>query len=189
MSVKVQLDLVDGAAVQVAVSSPVAQAPESAPVGSVAKSAFAVRGSILRKADEAEDARFHEITAIVLEPNPPELGVTKDTQNQFYSEADIHGGMVSFMLGCQSVGVGHPNPITKAQPITKGIALIENWQTKTDCMPADLGLVGDVPIKKGTWLQTHLIDAEVNPEAWAGVVDGTYAAFSVEGNALGTRLE
>lgn len=153
------------------------------------KSEFAIStGKLLRKADEADDERYHEVTAIVLEPNPPELGVTKDTQTHAYGVADIHDAMVSYMLGCQGVGLNHPNPVTKEEPITKGIVLLENWQTKADCMPADLGLLGDEPIAKGTWLQTHRIDAVENPAAWQGVLDGTYAAFSIEGTGTLTPL-
>jgi hypothetical protein len=141
------------------------------------KSAFESSGRLIRKADEPAGIKLHRITAVVLEPCTAEA--TKDTQGDYYTEEDIFVAMSSFMKK-QGVGLMHHNPDVR------GFRLIENWQEKAGFIPSEHGMVGDEPVLKGTWLQTHELDEEENPEAWAGVVSGEYTAFSIEGN--GTRI-
>lgn len=140
------------------------------------KSAFEFEGRII-KATEPEGTTLHYVLNVVLEPNPPELGVTDDTQKDAYGESDIWDAQRSFQKN-KVMGLRH-------RAVAKGAEILHDWIT-----PMEFEFGGQT-VKKGSWLIGVEIDENDGDGAklWKGIVSGEIAAFSIGGEGERIPLE
>lgn len=108
-------------------------------------------------------------TFVVLEPQP-EDGTTNDLHGDYYDEETILKACLDFNKNIH-LRKGKLLHIVE----TQGYSFVESY-----CTPAEM-TIGNVVIKKGTWLQT----IQVNPDEkfnwiWEGIKNGTFNGLSVE---------
>lgn len=108
-------------------------------------------------------------TFVVLEPQP-EDGTTTDLHGDYYNEETILKACLDFN---KNIHLRKGKLLHMVE--TQGYSFVESY-----CTPAEMS-IGDIIIKKGTWLQT----IQVNPDEkfnwiWDGIKNGTFNGLSVE---------
>jgi len=138
----------------------------------VEKSAFEITGRILKAADmdAATDNPIHEVTSVVLEPNPDD-----DTQGDTYTEQDVVDAQRSFAHSMKT-------NLMHASPIGKGVYIVENYIARAAFEE------NGQQVKKGSWIATAQIDERDQPELWAGIKSGAITTWSIEGDGVRTPL-
>lgn len=116
---------------------------------------------LLKKVNEEEQT----ITAVVLEPNPVEDGVTSDLHNDFYSAEEVKKACENFNEHCFQPNIEHELNVTKE--VTE---ILESFILP---VPAR---IGDQEVKKGSWLQVWKIH---DPTLWELVKSGAFTGFSI----------
>jgi len=105
-------------------------------------------------------------TFLVLEPQDPN-GTTSDLHGDWYDEDMVEESCYNFNRFCKS----------KANVLhvvsTDGYEFVESYITKSD------SYIGDVFIKKGTWLATIFVKQGYD-WIWEGILDGTFDGLSVQ---------
>lgn len=104
-------------------------------------------------------------TFVVLEPQDDD-GMTTDLHGDYYNEETILGACLEFN---KSIHLRKGKLLHMVE--TEGYSFVESYVT-----PAEMQ-IGDVTIKKGTWLATVHVSADW---IWEGIKDGTFNGLSVE---------
>ncbi len=113
-------------------------------------------------------------TFIVLEPQPDDM-TTTDLHGDWYDAETIEKACYNFNLNCNKANLLHSVE-------TNGFAFAASY-----IAPVDFTL-GDVDIKKGTWLATIKVsDDEQHQWIWDGIKSGKFNGLSVQ--AKGTVEE
>jgi DNA adenine methylase len=112
------------------------------------------------KASESGDERF--VLGIVLEPE------VVDAQGDIYSEEEIRQAAHRFMEEFGGIGLMH------RMRVNEQVKVLESYLA-----PGDFDL-GDVPVRKGTWLLAVRI---MSDELWTKVKAGELTGFSIGGSA------
>jgi DNA adenine methylase len=146
------------AAVESFVATPVAGV-DTAAEGAVTSAPFAKTVPLIKGLDPA-DERY--VLGIVLEPE------TVDAQGDIYSEAEVRSAAHRFMEEFQGLGLMHKMRV--------------NGEVKIlECFVAPSEMhVGDVAIKKGTWLLAVRV---LSDALWKVVQEGDLTGFSIGGSA------
>jgi len=126
---------------------------------------------ILKQLDQEE----RTITAVVLEPNPVEEGVTNDLHNDYYTAEEVKKACESFNTYCWQPNIEHEVNVTK-----EVAEIVESFVLP---VPAS---IGDQEVKKGTWIQVWKIHDD---ELWDMVKDGGFTGFSIGCTALVEEIE
>lgn len=128
-------------------------------------------------ASEPTSAPFERIARLVKGANPADeryvLGIvlepeTVDSQGDIYSADEVRKAAHRFMEEFGTVGLMH------ALRVDGQVKLLESYLAPDDMR------VGDLDVKKGTWLLGVRVLAD---ELWAAVRDGTITGFSIGGSA------
>ncbi len=143
----------DGAPVQVVQTFVPATAQASADAGEV--------GKMLRVVKSASDERY--VLGIVLEPE------VIDAQEDIYDTSTIAKAAHDFMERHQNVGLMHQGHVNEK------VKILESYLA-----PADM-LVGETPVKKGTWLMAVRV---LDDGLWSDVKKGGLTGFSIGGSAI-----
>ncbi len=121
--------------------------------------AFAKSIPLLKGADPA-DERF--VFGVVLEPE------TVDAQGDVYSADEVRKAAHRFMEEYRGLGLQHQLRVNDQ------VKILESF-----IAPVDFG-VGDVAVKKGTWLLAVRV---LSDALWARVAEGSLTGFSIGGSA------
>jgi len=140
------------------------------------KAAFECDGRII-KGTEPEGTTLHYVLNVALEPNPPEDGVTNDTQHDAYSKLDVWDAQRSFQKS-KVLGLRH-------REVAKGATILHDWIT-----PVEFEFGGQ-SVKEGSWLLGVEIDEdnEEGANLWKGIESGEINAFSIGGEGERIALE
>lgn len=112
---------------------------------------------------------------VVLEPTTPD---SPDLQDDWYSPDDIEKAAHGFLAR-----VAAQKSVFDAGDVMHDEATLAGYPVESFIAPVDF-ILGDQPVAKGSWvIGMHYPDERI----WKGIMDGTYAAFSVGG--LGVREE
>ena len=105
-------------------------------------------------------------TFLVLEPQEPD-GTTTDLHGDWYNADMVEESCYNFNRFCKSKA----NVLHAIE--TEGYEFVESYITKSD------SYIGDVFIKKGTWLATIFVKQGYD-WIWEGILDGTFDGLSVQ---------
>lgn len=108
-------------------------------------------------------------TFVVLEPQEDD-GMTTDLHGDYYDEETILDACLEFS---KNIHLRKGKLLHMVE--TEGYSFVESY-----IAPAEMS-IGDVTIKKGTWLQTIQVAFEDKFDwIWEGIIDGTFNGLSVE---------
>lgn len=112
-------------------------------------------------------------TFVVLEPQyESDTLETTDLHFHWYDENMVEKSCHNFNRFCRKASILHMMDTT-------AVEFIESYITKAEM------IIGEQPIKKGTWLATiYVQDNEAGEWIWKGIKDGTFNGLSVQ--AMGT---
>lgn len=123
-----------------------------------------IRVASIRK-DEGEE---HYVLGIVLEPD------VRDAQDDIYSIDAVRKASERFMEVHRNMGLMHK------QKVNDKVQILENYLAPCDMQ------IGDIDVKKGTWL----MGVRVHDEAlWKAVKSGDLTGFSIGGSAVRTPVD
>lgn len=125
---------------------------------------------VLKKVDSEEMT----ITAVVLEPNPLEDGVTNDLHNDYYTAEEVAKACASFNEHCKQPNLEHEVNVSK-----EVCEIVESFILPVAAM------IGDQPVKKGSWIQVWKIN---DNDLWQAVKDGDFTGFSIGCQAEVTEI-
>jgi Putative phage serine protease XkdF len=111
-------------------------------------------------------------TFVVLEPQEAD-GMTTDQHGDWYSEEEVEKACHNFNTYCRKANLLHLVD-------TDAFTFVESYISKVDMV------LGDTPVKKGTWLATCYFEDE---ELWQGVKDGTFDGLSIQCVGTYEKLE
>lgn len=103
------------------------------------------------------DDELQEITGVVMEPD------SVDTDGDWAPADEIHKAMTFFMENSQQMKIQH-------QQKTEEVAVIENWQTRTEKR------IGDEMVPAGSWIMTVKVRDE---QLWKAAKSGDLNGFSI----------
>lgn len=119
--------------------------------------------SLIVKRALRKDGEQKYVLGIVLEPD------IVDAQKDTYTAEEIRGAFEKYAEEYRNVGLMHK------QVINEKVSIVENYIS-----PADFQM-GDVLIKKGTWLMGVRVN---DPTLWAACKEGSITGFSIGGSAI-----
>lgn len=119
----------------------------------------------LRIATTKADGEEHYVLGIVLEPD------IIDAQDDTYTADEVRAASERFMEMHRNLGLMHK------QKVNDKVQILENY-----IAPVDM-LIGDIKVKKGTWLMGVRVKDE---SLWKAVKDGDLTGFSIGGSAIRT---